>query len=273
MKSLCLLPAASLLLVVPLQGCPDGGDGTIEPDDDSSVADDDAATDDDDVTPTWPEDVELETDDGLVIRGTFQAAEGIEVAPAVLLLHEIARDRGDFNTVFLGFVQAGISALAIDMRGHGESDPASVSLEDLQTDPAQLPRDVVASLVWLRAREDVDPARIGVMGLDVGASLAVVADHYREDWGVLSICAISPSVDHIHALASTDQLDLVDAQYVAGENEHPGAEEAQALYDITAEPRDLRLVQFTDDHGIDLLTGSVDAQNGTVAWFVEELEE
>ena len=263
---------ALLLLLVP--ACEGGGEGVIDDDDDSSVMDDDdAAVDDDDFTPTYPEDFEAVTSDGLTIHGTFQAAEGVDVAPAVLLLHEIARDRADFNTVFIDFVQAGISPLAIDFRGHGESDAAPVDLADLQTDPSQLLHDVVAALECLAARDDVDGDRIGIMGLDVGASMSVVALHNRATWGVKSICAISPILEHVHALAGTDQLDLMNALYVAAELNAEDLADAQALFDITVEPRDIEPVGQTDDHGHDLLTGSVDAQNGTVNWFVEALEE
>jgi dienelactone hydrolase len=269
-----LLPLFALLLLL-LSGCPAGGDGIIDGDDDDSVVldDDDAVDDDDDFTPTFPEDFEVVTSDGLTIKGLFQSAEGVEVAPAVLLLHEIARDRADYNAVFIDFVQAGISPLAIDFRGHGTSDDAAIPIADLQTDPSELHHDVVAALEWLAARDDVDASRIGVMGLDVGASMAVVALHNRATWGVKSICAVSPIRAHVDALAGTDQLDLENALYVAAELNIEDLADAQGLFDITVDPRDIEPVGQTDDHGFNLLTGSVDAQNGTVNWFVEALEE
>ncbi len=276
MTRYALLPLFLLTLLLLLVGadCEGGGSGTIDDDDSASVLDDDDnGADDDDFTPTYPEDFEAVTSDGLTIRGTFQSAEGVDVAPAVLLLHEIARDSGDFNTVFIDFVQAGVSVLAIDFRGHGDSDPAPIDLADLQTDPSQLHHDVVAALEWLAARDDVDADRIGIMGLDVGASMAVVALHNRATWGIKSICAITPILAHVHVLAGTDQLDLMNALYVAAAENVQDLADAQALYDITAEPRDIEPVGQTDDHGVDLLTGSIDAQSGTVAWFVDALEE
>lgn len=275
MTRYALIPLALLALLLMLApACDGGGSGTID-DDDSAAAvdDDDAAVDDDDFTPTYPENFEEVTSDGLTIRGTFQAAEGVEVAPAVLLLHEIARDSADFNTVFIDFVEAGIAPLAIDFRGHGDSDPVTIDLADLQTDPSQLHHDVVAALEWLAARDDVDADRIGIMGLDVGASMSVVALHNRATWGVKSICAITPILEHVHALAGTDQLDLENALYVAAENNVQDLADAQALFDITVDPRDIEPVGQTDDHGADLLNGSIDAQSGTVNWFVEALEE
>ena len=267
------MPLLALLALL-AAGCPGGGEGTIDAgDDDSSVLDDDDVGDDDDFTPTFPEDMEVVTSDGLTIKGLFQSAEGVEVAPGVLLLHEIARDRGDFTTVFDGFVEAGISPLVIDFRGHGASDDSPVELADLQTDPSQLHHDVVAALEWLAARDDVDGSRIGIMGLDVGASMAVVALHNRATWGVKSICAMSPIRAHVDALAGTDQLDLENALYVAAENNAQDLADAWGLHDITLEPRDMEPVGQTDDHGADLLTGSVHAQDGTVAWFVTALAE
>jgi dienelactone hydrolase len=266
----CLLPA-----------CPGGA--TI--DDDSALADDDTVADDDDTgpgddddddaTPTQSEPVEIATEDGLVISGTFQAAPGVASGPAVLMLHQIFNDRHDFDDQWFNFQEAGISTLAIDFRSHGGSDAAPVTQAELLTDPNQLRFDVEAALDYLRSRpEFVDPLRIGIIGVSVGANMAVVANHNSQtgDWGVKSICAISPDLENSQALAGTTELVLAGAQYVAAELNAEDTADAQALFDITGEPRDLRSVLDTSAHGADLLAASPSAREGTVAWFVEELE-
>ncbi len=269
---------AVLFLLLSLGGlaaCPEGGEGVIGDDDDATAGDDDddasGGDDDDDVTPTTAQQVTLTTDDGLTIVGTYQAGYGADPGPAVLLLHQITHDRQDFNSVWFNFVEQGISALAIDFRSHGGSDVATVGLEDLLTDPDQLKWDVLAGLDYLQGRAEVDPDRIGVFGLSVGGNLAVVANHNRASWGVKSICAVSANRDRVLDLAETDTLDLENAQYVAAENEEPQATMATQLFEETEEPKDLRLILGTDDHGADLLAGSGDAQVGIPAWFVEQL--
>jgi len=189
----------------------------------------------------------------------------------VLLLHQLGQDRHDFDQVWMTFQNSGISTLALDFRGHGDSDPAAVELEALLTDPDQLRHDVAAGLAFLASQEAVDPNRIGVMGVSVGANMAVVANHRRQEWGVKSICAISARLERVQDLAETVELDLANALYVAAVDEHPQAEDADALFNLTEEPKDLEIVLGTAAHGADLLQASVDAQNGTVAWFESQL--
>jgi len=263
-------------LVLSLGGCEadEGGLGDDDDvaDDDDSTDDDDAADDDDDsVEPTFPESVALTTEDGLTVAGTYQAAPGVDSGPAVLLLHQYGNDRHDYDAIWSLFHESGLATLAIDFRSHGESDQASVSTEELLSDPDQLRHDVEAALDWLASKEEVDPARIGVMGLSVGANMAVVANHNRTAWGVASIVAFSARLSAVEALASTSALDLESALYVASEGEEPQATDAVSLYDLTAEPHRVELVLGTSSHGADLLQASADARQGSVDWFAEQL--
>ena len=138
-------------------------------------------------------------------------------------------------------------------------------------DPDQLKWDVLAGLEYLRDQPSVDPERIGIFGLSVGANMAVVANHHRAEWGVKTITAVSANRDRVLLLAETDTLNLENAQYVAAENESPQNAMAEEMFNETVEPSDLRLVLGTDDHGADLLQGSGEAQVGIPAWFVEQL--
>jgi pimeloyl-ACP methyl ester carboxylesterase len=260
----------ALLLLLLVGGC-DDREGTLGADDDDSADDDDASDDDDDDAVTNSQAVTLTTEDGLTLSGTYQAGYGASNGPAVLLLHEITRNRMDFNPVWFNFVKEGVSVLAIDFRGHGTSDLATVSVEELRVDPDQLQWDVLAALAYLQDQPAVDPDRIGIFGLDVGADLAVVANHRRATWGVKTICALSANRDSVLLLAETDTLDLESAQYVAAENEAPENAMAEQLYEETADPKDLRLILDTDDHGAELLFGSGDAQVGIPDWFIDHL--
>ena len=62
-----------------------------------------------------------------------------------------------------------------DLRGHGESDGRSTSA------PWKLDDDIDAAAEWLAARPDVDPTRIGLLGLSLGGEVALrVAAHRRD---------------------------------------------------------------------------------------------
>ncbi len=269
----CLITLLALLLL-PLAGCPDDG-GTLPADDDDSTAvgDDDDTTED--ITPTSPAPITLTTSDGLDLRGTFQPAAGVSFGPAVVMLHELGGTRQDFSSAWDNFQDAGISTLAFDFRGHGQSDDGTVALADLRTTPDQLELDLRAALDYLVDQAVVDPDKVGIIGLDVGANLAVIARDDTAAWGIASIVAMSPDLAGIEALGGLSSADLVlsNAQYVAGANNATDAADAQALYDLTTDPRDLRLIKQVSGHGADLLTGSPDAQAGVAAWFATRFSE
>ncbi|MCO4771949.1 MAG: dienelactone hydrolase family protein [Deltaproteobacteria bacterium] len=265
-----------------LFGCPEEG-GNLLPDDDDTtgVADDD---DDDSTseppTPTVATPVSLDTDDGLELRGTWQAAPGVTSGPAVVLLHELYGDRQDFNLIWDVFQDNGISTFGLDFRGHGASPDASVDVDTLRITPGLLEADVRAALDYVASQSVVDPSKIGVLGLDVGANLAVLGRHASRDatldnWGVATIVAITPDIEGIEALGGMAAGDLVlaNAQYVAGENAPDDADDATALHDDSDDPKDLRIVLGTSAHGAAMLTGSSDARAGIVAWFSARLSE
>jgi len=241
----------------------------VLPDDDDS-----APTDDDDATPSTftPEGVTLTTEDGLSLSATWRRGDGAtSEAPAVLLLHQYQHDRSDFDLVFEGFRDAGISTLALDFRGHGLSDDAPVPLAELLSDPDQLRLDVEAALAWIHDRGEVDDAAVGVLGVSVGANMAVVANHNREAWGVRTTVAISARRTAVDTLAGTSVLDLHRGQYAAGDGEVPQAADAEVLAAITAEPSQAQLVADTDRHGADLFLFSSGVRDGVVTWFVTHI--
>nr|WP_281354687.1 alpha/beta fold hydrolase [Roseospira navarrensis] len=81
---------------------------------------------------------------------------------------------------------AGYGVLLLDARCHGRSDDDSF---------ASLPRfaeDLSAGLAWLRARPEIDPARLGVMGHSVGAGAALLTGSRHPDLAaVVSLAAFA----------------------------------------------------------------------------------
>jgi dienelactone hydrolase len=267
-----LLLALLLLLFVP--ACTAGGE--VGDDGDGPAGDDDAAGDDDSSPAGVVEEVSLSTSDGLTLAGRWHTAGLNFEGPGVLLLHQYGRDRNDYYQLFEIFEREGISTLAIDFRSHGGSDPASVAQEDLLSDPDQLVHDVRAGLDFLEAQDGVVAGnRIGIMGLSVGANMAVVANHMangEEDWAVRTTVSLSPRLEAIYSLAGSSELDLGSALYVAADDEQPQADDCVALEAMTGMPTNSQLVsQTTAAHGIELLERSFDVREGSVRWFADWL--
>lgn len=112
------------------------------------------------------EDVNLQTEDGVSIRGWYIPSQN---RAAVILLHPMASNR--LGTLDLGaiFIKNGYGVLMIDLRMHGESGG------DRLTFGGDEYLDVSAAAGYLQARSDVDPERIGVMGLSLGAGTGILS--------------------------------------------------------------------------------------------------
>ena len=132
--------------------------------------------------------VSFRTDDGVTIAATWYEPP-VRPAPAVILVHMLGRSRRDWETFAGRLAGAGIGALAIDLRGHGDSSGSGEA-----ADYAAMPRDLAAARRYLVTRGDVRPTRIGIAGASIGANLAAL--EAASDSGIASIALLSPSLDY-----------------------------------------------------------------------------
>lgn len=136
-----------------------------------------------------PQRVSFRTDDGVTIAATWYEPSS-RPAPAVVLVHMLQRSRRDWDGLASRLAAAGIGALAIDLRGHGESSPSAAAEASGYADLVQ---DVRAARRFLGSRPDVIPSRIGIAGASLGANLAALA---AADGAFASVALLSPSLDY-----------------------------------------------------------------------------
>ena len=134
--------------------------------------------------------VSIRTDDGVTLAATWY--EPSTRAPAVILVHMLHRTSRDWDGIAARLATEGIGALAIDLRGHGESSGAL--LEGDSPDYSALVRDVTAARRYLATRPDVHQGHVGIAGASIGANVAVLAA--ATDPGVSSLALLSPSLDY-----------------------------------------------------------------------------
>jgi dienelactone hydrolase len=146
-----------------------------------------------------PTPVTLRAADGLVLRGSWHPAAR-RTGRAVLLLHEMCGNRAAWAPFLARLSAVGVDALAVDLRGFGETG-GTLALQDELSDAR-------AWLAWLRAQPGVE--RVGVMGESLGAKLAVVA--CAADDRCLAAAALSP-----YGSFTQSELDFRDrAVYLLG---------------------------------------------------------
>jgi pimeloyl-ACP methyl ester carboxylesterase len=138
--------------------------------------------------------VTFQTPDGSTIAATLQEPSR-RPSPAVILVHMLGRSRRDWEPVAARLASEGILALAIDLRGHGESSPAApAGGDDQRARLAGLAADVRAAKRFLEARGDALRDRVGLAGASLGATLVAIAA--GDDASVRSIALLSPAIDY-----------------------------------------------------------------------------
>jgi pimeloyl-ACP methyl ester carboxylesterase len=110
--------------------------------------------------------VTMRTTDGLLLAGWYVPSEN---GAAVVVLHGSGSTRSEMIDHMAAVARHGYGALAIDARGHGESEGVAM---DFGWD-GEL--DVEAAVSFLARQPDVDPGGIAVLGLSMGAHEALAA--------------------------------------------------------------------------------------------------
>lgn len=127
--------------------------------------------------------VQLRAADGVAIAAAVYDAVPAP-APAVVLVHMFTRSKDDWRPFAERLQAAGITAVAIDLRGHGQSGGSP-------TPAAAMALDVRAALSWLA---DARAGAVAVVGASLGASLALIAA--AEVPAVRGVAMISPAADY-----------------------------------------------------------------------------
>ena len=122
--------------------------------------------------------VSFTSEDGWTIYGNFSYPDGLaagETVPGIVLLHSGVSDRYIFYSLEKKFVRSGIAVLNIDWRGRGKSRSKGnyFKLPREERDGAHL--DAKAAIDFLARQPEVASERLAVLGVYLGAKLAVAA--------------------------------------------------------------------------------------------------
>lgn len=136
--------------------------------------------------------VTYQTPDGHTIAATLMEPSR-RPAPAVILVHMFGRSRKDWESAASRLADEGFTTLSIDLRGHGDSSPATGGGDERARLNAMV-LDVRTAKRALETRSDVIPGRIGLAGASLGATLVGIAA--GDDPTVRSIALLSPAIDY-----------------------------------------------------------------------------
>lgn len=130
--------------------------------------------------------VDLTTTDGISLKSTYYPPQNsTSPADALLLLHEAYQTSGSWDSFAEAAQERGYAVLALDLRGHGQSDGE-------KTFDASMDNDVDAALAWLNNSPDVNGEQLSIAGASLGANLALRAGARHPD--IKSVILVSPGM-------------------------------------------------------------------------------
>ena len=200
---------------------------------------------------------------GVTLGGQFYEATG-RPAPAVVLVHMRSRTRADWDDIAQQLEGAGITVLAIDLRGHGASGGSAAS-------QAEMVPDLRAAVQWLSTRPAVRADAVGVVGASLGANLALLAA--ADQPSIRAVAAVSPSLDYRGLRVGPEVMKKLAGRgvWLAASSEDPFA--LRTLKELTADTSFTRDQQLSSiaAHGTNLLTADRDLTRALVDWLRQRL--
>jgi dienelactone hydrolase len=206
---------------------------------------------------------------------SFRAADGTPLsaslyepdrrpAPGIVLIHMLTRSRADWDETAQRLRDGGFVALALDLRGHGESSGARPEASTL----GPMLQDVQAALAFLQRQGTVAPGRVGIAGASAGANLAAMAA--GGDRSVRSLALLSATTDY-RGLKTEPSLRRFDGAvlFLAGSNDSYAMRSARVL----AGSSSLRYVETFEGagHGTVMLLRRPELVERLLNWFRQTL--
>lgn len=207
--------------------------------------------------------VVLTTSDEKTIVGDYSGQTG---QPAVLLLHMMPATRESWRTLAEKLKISGFQTLAVDLRGHGQSQggPSEYKRFSNQEHQSSI-RDVEAAVDFLKSK---NPSKIFIAGASIGANLALwyIAEHPDVRGAIL----LSPGLDYRGIKTAGFIKKLRDNQvifYAAGRDDTYSAETVESLAGSTSEKVEKRLRMFEKaGHGTTILEKEPEFMDELVDW-------
>ncbi len=209
-------------------------------------------------------DVTLTTSDGITIKGTYYNASE-EGGPGVILLHMLSRNRGDWQEFARRLQNLDYRVLAIDLRGHGESD-----LDWREFMPGEgftdLVMDVTAAKEYL-LEEGTGEKNIVIIGGSIGSNLAL--NYAAGDKDIKGVVLISPGLDYRGVKTEGAMIAYGERPVfiIASEGDTYSAESSRKLYSLAKGDAKIKIYP-ADAHGTWILQ-SLDSEEMILEWVQE----
>ncbi|GAB4291072.1 MAG: hypothetical protein Kow0090_04390 [Myxococcota bacterium] len=219
--------------------------------------------------------ITFKTEDGFTIVGTLIRAEKEEGSPAIVLAHQLRSNRSEWEALMGLLKKEGVTTLAIDLRGHGEStDKNGKKIEWKEfsdSDFQGMATDIKTAVKYLVENTKVDKAKIALIGSSIGgnSALRVLAD----DAKIRTVVALSPGLNY-HSVTTEDAVKKVtdrDMYLIAASGDEYSTDSVNSLYEMN-KARVTKEIISGSKHGVPMFDDKPELKNKVVNWFKERLK-
>lgn len=214
-----------------------------------------------------PKIISLKTSDNIEIIGDYYPVLA-KNAPAAVFIHMMPATRENWRVFAKKLNEIGFHCLAIDLRGHGESQGGPNGFQNFSDENHQESIYDVKSAVDYLVKKGVLPEDISLVGASIGANLALRFQSQHPE--IKSSVLLSPGLDYrgIAAEKAVKNLNRDQSIFIAagGENDAYSTETANKLYAL-ARSQNKRLKIFKNaGHGTTILKEEPSFSDELVLW-------
>ncbi|MCX9085350.1 MAG: alpha/beta fold hydrolase [Candidatus Methanoperedens sp.] len=204
------------------------------------------------------EKISFKTRDGVTIKGNYFKPLK-KHAPVFILLHMMPSTKESWNEFAEIIQKNGCAALAIDLRGHGEStDQNGIRLdykEFMDEEHRNSMNDIASAKEFLAGQTDLDMSRIAIAGASIGANLALW--HATIDKDVRLIMLLSPGLNYRGIMADEFAPKFKGHVFIlASEGDTKSADSSRKLAGIFPGETKLKILKG-DMHGTNMFNPEI----------------
>lgn len=216
--------------------------------------------------------IELRTKDGVSIIGNHY--RGIKESPGVLLIHMLPRTKESWDGLAQKLLASGFGVLAIDLRGHGESEGGPEGYKNFSEEETKASIDDVKAGTRFQKEEGHNP--LFVLGSSIGANLSLQA--LGDDADIKGAVLLSPGLSYfgIETLPVAKKITEHQAVMIIAARDDErryrnAADMAQEIFNaLSTSKKELKLFD-TGGHGNDLFLNHPNLEDDIIRWFTEKL--
>ncbi len=211
--------------------------------------------------------IKLKTKDGVEIAGDFYPVERDD-APAVVLTHMMPSNKESWRALVAKLNGTGFRCLAIDLRGHGESEGGPDGYKTFSDEDHQASINDIESAVGFFLSAGVSPEKISLVGASIGANLSLIFQSEHPE--IKASVPISPGLSYYGLDTEPAAKNIRENQSVflsaGGENDAYSSETAQKLFNLLkAKNKKIRIFQNAG-HGTGIFSEEPELMDEIVSW-------